>query len=157
MNAVTAPGEAFFIASEMERRAVRLYERALQVFENTPCEELTREILCDEREHLRRFLELGAQTPFDPDNAALLSAESAQIIFSGGLTEAHRRGAFSSPEKLLTYAMGQERAAISTYEGFAAGMDPDDPRAQAFLRVAEEENKHLRSLEAQLLAAAQKE
>lgn len=157
MNAVTDPAEAFFVAYEMERRAVRLYERALLVFDRTPLEALMKEILSDEREHLRRFLDLGAKTPFDCENTALLSAESAQIIFSGGLTEAHRLGAFESKEKLLSYACGQERSAISTYEGFAAQMDAQDARAQAFLCIAEEEKKHLRSLEAQLLAAAQKE
>ena len=36
-------------------------------------------------------------------------------------------------------------------------LDAPDARAQAFLCIAEEEKKHLRSLEAQLLAAAQKE
>ena len=40
--------EALFIACEMEKRAIRLYERALAVFADGPCQEAIRAILADE-------------------------------------------------------------------------------------------------------------
>jgi rubrerythrin len=136
---------------------VRLYERALTVFSAAPSAPLVREILADEREHLRRFRSFGEEAPFAPEDTALLSAESAQIIFTGGLMEAYRLGAFESDQKLLAYAMDQERAAIGVYTGFAQRLGIQDPRGQAFARIAEEEKKHLASLEAQLKNAIQKE
>lgn len=156
MNAVTSPGEAFFVASEMERRAVRLYERALTLFSDSPCAALIRDILSQEREHFARFSSFLADTGYDAANAPLLSAESAQIIFAGGLVEAHRLGAFESPERLLRYAMDQERGAIETYGRFAALLPPGDARAPAFSCVAEEEKKHLSALETQLNASLAK-
>ena len=39
-------GEALYLASEMERRAVRLYERALLVFDRPDCQAAIRQILC---------------------------------------------------------------------------------------------------------------
>ena len=49
------PGEAAYIACEMEKRAIRLYERALALFADSPCQEAIRAILGDERNHLRQF------------------------------------------------------------------------------------------------------
>ena len=53
--------EALFIACEMEKRAIRLYERALAVFADGPCQEAIRAILEDERRHLARFKEMGGE------------------------------------------------------------------------------------------------
>ena len=52
---VRGAGEALFIACEMEKRAIRLYERALALFADSPCQEAIRAILGDERNHLRQF------------------------------------------------------------------------------------------------------
>lgn len=152
MNAVTSPGEAFFVAAEMERRAVRLYERASALFSGTPCAALIRDILSQEREHLTRFSSFLAESGYDVNDPALLSAQSARVIFSGGLVEAHRLGAFESEASLLRYAMDQERGAIETYERFAALLAEGDGRAPAFTKIAEEEKKHLSALKAQLEA-----
>lgn len=152
MNAITSPGAAFFVAAEMERRAVRLYERASALFSDTPCAALIGDILSQEREHLARFSSFLTETGYDVSDPALLSAESARVIFSGGLVEAHRLGAFQSEKALLNYAMEQERGAIEAYERFAALMAQDDERALAFTQIANEEKKHLSALRAQLEA-----
>ena len=34
---IRTPGEAFYLAAEMEKRAIRLYERALLIFSQGPC------------------------------------------------------------------------------------------------------------------------
>ena len=49
-------GEALYIACEMEKRAIRLYERALVVFADGPCQEAIRAILHDERKHLQQSI-----------------------------------------------------------------------------------------------------
>lgn len=158
MQTITSPSEAFFVASEMERRAVRLYERALLIFTNSDAKGAILNILAQEREHLTRFLSFQDSADAYRNNAALLSAQAAQIIFSGGLMEAHRMGAFSSPERLFEYAMTQEKGAIAAYTRFAALMPEGDERAKAFLSIADEENNHLGALESQLKAVqAQKE
>ena len=68
--------EALFIACEMEKRAIRLYERALAVFADGPCQEAIRAILEDERRHLARFKEMGGEAS-DFVRAQLLAAQAA--------------------------------------------------------------------------------
>ena len=48
-------GQALCVAVEMERRAIRVYERALMLAADEQVTAGIREILSDEREHLRRF------------------------------------------------------------------------------------------------------
>ena len=90
---IRCAGEALFIACQMEKRAIRLYERALAVFADGACQDAVRDILAEERNHLNQFSQMGADTP-DFERAQLLSAKAAGVLFSGGLTEAQRKGAF---------------------------------------------------------------
>lgn len=153
MRAVCSCGEAFFVAAEMERRAIRFYERAEMLFSEGEVSGRIKSILQDERKHLARFIAFGAQTPFDAENGALLSAESASLIFAGGMTEAVRNGAFASEKALLTYAIRQEQNAINAYERFAASFDALDEQKQAFIQIANEEKRHLQDLNAALSSA----
>ncbi len=137
-------GQAFYTAVEMERRAVRMYERALLLFSGA-CEGLIRDILAQEREHLRRFTEMGGQCG-GVEECALLSAQAADALFSGGLVEMQRVGAFDSPKSLLAFAAKEEAGAVERYTAFAARADGEFSRA--FLDIAAEEQKHLKSLNA---------
>lgn len=47
--------EALSVACEMERRAIRTYERALMITSDPEVTQGIRDILKDEREHLRTF------------------------------------------------------------------------------------------------------
>ena len=49
------------VAVEMERRAIRVYERALMLAKDPAVVEGIKEILGDEREHLRKFGEMKAK------------------------------------------------------------------------------------------------
>ena len=136
-------GEALYLASEMERRAVRLYERALLVFDRPDCQAAIRRILSEERQHLARFEAMGAQAPgFEAGQA--LAARAAQVLFAGGLVEAQRRGAFESAGALFAYAMEQERQAIACYDAFARQLSGE--AGAAFAAVAGEEQTHLAQL-----------
>ncbi|MBQ9264553.1 MAG: hypothetical protein IJ189_10185 [Clostridia bacterium] len=136
-------GEALYIACEMEKRAIRLYERALAVFADGPCHEAICAILADERNHLHQFTQMGAATP-DFERAQLLSAQASQVLFSGGLTEAHRKGAFDSEANLYAYAAEEEAEAIQRYGEFAALLSGG--AAAAFTAIQLEEKQHLLKL-----------
>ena len=73
---VRCAGEALYIACQMEKRAIRLYERALAVFADGACQDAVRAILAEERNHLNQFSRMGAETP-DFERAQLLSASSS--------------------------------------------------------------------------------
>ncbi len=136
--------EALYIAAEMERRAIRLYERALLIFEDGAVDALIKDILEQEKEHLFRFthMEEAAQPEFL--EAELLSSQAAQVFFAGGLMEAQRVGAFESAAALLQYAMEQEKIAIAHYTGFSENLSGGVK--DAFLRIAAEEAEHLQTL-----------
>ncbi|MBR1586537.1 MAG: hypothetical protein IJ662_13435 [Clostridia bacterium] len=146
-------GEALYIACEMEKRAIRLYERALAVFSDGPCQQAVRAILADERNHLNQFAQMGAESP-DFERAQLLSAQAARVLFSGGLTEAHRKGAFDSVPALYAFAAEEEREAIARYGEFAAQLT--GPAAAAFTAIQLEEKQHLLHLN-ELIAQAKEE
>ncbi len=152
MTHVRDAGEALFIACEMEKRAIRLYERALAVFADGPCPEAIRAILADERRHLEQFTHMGVETP-EFERAQLLSAQASRTLFSGGLTQAHRKGAFQSEAALYAYAAEEEKEAIACYGDFAAAV----PRAagQAFAMIQLEEKQHLLKLNGMLSAASE--
>ncbi len=150
MKEIISSGEVFFVASEMERRAIRLYERALQVFSDAPVQAQLSDMLQTEKEHLACFLKYLEQSDFSCENTALLSAQSAQIIFSGGLMEAYRENAFDSPKKLFEYAIIQERNAVETYQKYMQMFDPKDARYKAFQTIAIDEKSHQMNLESRL-------
>ena len=106
---IRGAGEALYIACQMEKRAIRLYERALAVFADGVCQDAVRSILAEERNHLGQFSRMGAETP-DFERAQLLSAKASGVLFSGGLVEAQRKGAFASVRSLYAYAAAEVQA-----------------------------------------------
>lgn len=136
-------GEALYIACEMERRAIRLYERALAVFADGPCQEAIRSILADEMRHLAQFRQMSADAP-DFERAQLLAAQASELLFSGGLTEAQRKGAFESVQRLYAYAAQEEKDAVRQYGEFAAALTGET--AAAFQAIQAEETSHLLKL-----------
>ncbi len=137
---IRSAGEAIFLACEMEKQAIRLYERALILFQDTPSSQAICQILAEERIHLAHFERLGKEC-CSLEQAELLSAQAAKTLFSGGLMAAQRKGAFASPLSLYCYAAKEEENAIRTYTSFANALS--DEAAQAFLTIANEEKRHL--------------
>ena len=148
---VRCAGEALYIACQMEKRAIRLYERALAVFTDGACQDAVRAILAEEKNHLNQFAHMGAETP-DFERAQLLSARAAAVLFSGGLTEAQRKGAFQSVPSLYAYAAAEEEEAVRQYTAFASSLTGG--AASAFSAIALEEKQHLNKLNALLAQSA---
>ena len=148
-----AAEEAFFTAREMESRAIRLYERALMLFgQQQDMHNQISSILREEKEHLRRFTELSGEYFPSQEDPALLSAKAADALFTGGLVEAQRLGAFDSPRGLIAYAASQEQGAQTFYEsmGKALKENGETDASEALLKIAREESMHLQSLNARL-------
>lgn len=133
--------EALYIACEMERRAIRMYERGAMV-----CAHLSRllaQFEAEERNHLSRFKEMGASLAPESrsEEGLVLSAYAAQVLFPGGLMEAERENAFADAASFLNYAAAQEAQAIKAYREFAARCRDESAR-QMFLAIAGEETAH---------------
>ena len=138
--AVKTAGDALYIACEMEKRAVKLYERAALIAAAIG------DMLSQEREHLRRFTHMLSGRVPEHAEALVLSARAAGILFDEGLGGAAREGAFASPAELLAYAAGQEALAVDCYTQFAAACAAYPEAQAAFLAIVQEEGQHLATL-----------
>lgn len=141
---IQSAGEAAFLACEMEKQAIRLYERALMLFADGPSGQAIREILAEEKSHLAQFELLGKEA-CSLEQAELLSAKAAKTLNAGGLMAAQRKGAFASPHALFCHAAEEEKNAIETYRSFAEQFSGDT--AETFLHIAKEEKRHLNDFE----------
>ena len=142
---IQSSAEALFIAIEMEKRAVRMYERMLLLFDRQDTLLILRRLLSDEVSHLKRFQAMMGKDTLPGEEALLLSAEASGILFPGGLTEALRHGADASAEALLRFAASQEQIATETYLSFAAACTGS--ARSAFEEIAAEEGQHLVALQ----------
>ena len=66
------------------------------------------------------------------------------MLFSGGLTEAQRKGAFASPEALFAYAAAEEAGAVERYGQFAQQLTGS--AGEAFAAISLEEKGHYAKL-----------
>ena len=136
-------GQALCVAVEMERRAIRVYERALMLATDEAVVAGIREILADEREHLRRFSEMRADHPVPVEEEKLLiSSMAAEVLFTGGVMEMKREQALTTLEGLYRYAADSEAGAVETYGGFASKC-ADAKVHDTFMAIVHEESEHL--------------
>lgn len=69
------------VALEMEKRAIRIYERALMIVEDEEVASGIRRILRDERGHLRRFMDMKNALEGKPEREKLLlQSVAAEIL-----------------------------------------------------------------------------
>lgn len=136
-------GQALCVAVEMEKRAIRVYERALMLASDPAVIAGVEEILADEREHLRRFSEMKAQYPVTAEEEKLLiSSMAAEVLFTGGVMEMKREQALTTLRGLYEYAADSEAGAVETYGGFAQKCE--DVRVHdTFMAIVNEESEHL--------------
>ena len=136
-------GQALCVAVEMERRAIRVYERALMLAKDPAVIAGVREILADEREHLRRFSEMRADHPVPAEEEKLLiSSMAAEVLFTGGVMEMKREQALQTLIGLYRYAADSEAGAVETYGGFASKC-ADAKVHDTFMAIVHEESEHL--------------
>jgi rubrerythrin len=147
---VQSAQEALFVACEMERGAIQLYERALMLLkglgrEKEPLYAQLSSMLADEKQHLGQFQELYTGLDAGLEQRLALSAVAADILFPGGLMGAVRQGLLEDARGMLRFAARAEETAGAAYRSFAA--QSGSPRAAEMLNgIALEEDKHLRSL-----------
>ena len=147
--------QALCVAVEMERRAIGIYERALLLAHSEEVREGIREILADEREHLRRFTAMREDCALDEaEERMLLKAMAAQVLFPGGVMEMEREQGLSSLRELYAFAAESEKEAMETYRDFSRRCSREGT-ARAFLSIAREESLHLAELKRRLEDAAE--
>ena len=136
-------GQALCVAVEMERRAIRVYERSLMLASDPQVIAGIEEILADEREHLKRFGEMRAEHPVTEDEEKLLiSSLAAEVLFTGGVMEMKREQALTTLKGLYRYAADSEAGAVETYGSFASKC-VDDRVKNTFMAIVREESEHL--------------
>lgn len=143
--------EALYLACEMERRAIRLYERGETLARDPDVQALMHRLLGDEKKHLARFCHLGdaSMEGGDRERQLLMQSYAAQVLFPGGLIKAQREGALDSLEALLLFARDSEETAVRSYTSFASACKREEA-GEMFLAIATEEQAHLTALEEQL-------
>lgn len=138
--------QALCVAVEMEKRAIRVYERALMLAKDEQVVYGIKDILKDEREHLCRFSEMKDQCPMEQsEERMLVQAMAAEMLFPGGVMELERAKGMSTLQGLYEYAAASEKTAVENYLAFAKKCD-DPAIAEAFMSIAREESIHLNEL-----------
>lgn len=136
-------GQALCVAVEMEMRAIRVYERALMLATDPAVVSGIRDILADEREHLRRFSEMKEKYPVPVEEEKLLiSSMAAEVLFTGGVMEMKREQALTTLMGLYRYAAESEAGAVETYGNFASKCT-DVKVHDTFMSIVREESEHL--------------
>lgn len=142
--------QALCVAVEMERRAIRVYERALMLARDEEVRKGIREILADEKEHLRRFSAMKEACPGDAnEERMLMQAMAAEMLFPGGVMELERAKGLDTLPGLYAFAAESEQDAVDNYMSFAEKCS-DPAVAEAFTSIAAEETFHLAELKKKL-------
>lgn len=138
--------QALCVAVEMERRAIRVYERALMLTEDAEVRRGIESILKDEKEHYRRFLEMKNETePVEDEEQIITQALGAEVLFTGGVMELQRAQALTTLKGLYAYAAQSEENAVETYLDFASRCRKESVAAM-FRAIAAEESGHFGDL-----------
>ena len=142
--------QALCIAVEMERRAIRVYERALMLAQDAQVRAGIEEILVDERRHLQRFSAMRECRMVDEaEERLLISSMAAEVLFTGGVMEMKREQALTTLRGLYQYAADSEADAVRTYADFAKKC-ADPAVHDVFMDIVREESSHLVELRGKL-------
>ena len=144
--------QALCIAVEMERRAIRVYERALMLAQDAQVRAGIEEILADERRHLQRFSAMRECRMVDEaEERLLISSMAAEVLFTGGVMEMKREQALKTLKGLYQYAADSEADAVRTYADFAKKC-ADPAVHDVFMDIVREESSHLVEVRGKLAA-----
>ena len=138
--------QALCVAVEMEKRAIRVYERALMLARDAEVRQGIEHMLMQEKEHYRRFLEMkNATEPVENEEQIITQALGAEVLFTGGVMELERAKALTTLHGLYAYAAQSEEEAVETYLDFASRCK-DEKVAATFRAIAAEESGHFGDL-----------
>ncbi|MBQ8655016.1 MAG: ferritin-like domain-containing protein [Clostridia bacterium] len=142
--------QALCVAVEMERRAIRVYERALMLTADEEVLRGVREILQDEQEHLRCFSSMKCCCQAEPEEERMLiQAMGAEVLFPGGVMELERARGLSTLKGLYEFAADSEFDAMQKYAEFAQRCEAKNVK-EAFMSIAREEASHYAELRRRL-------
>ena len=147
--------QALTVAVEMEKRVIRIYERALMIADDLQVKQGIRDIIQEENEHLQRFYEMKAACPAlsEQEDRLLIQAISAEILFPGGVMELERATGLDTLEGLYRFAAESEYDAMIKFADYADKCESPDVR-EAFLSIAREEAVHYARLKEKVDEAA---
>ena len=147
--------QALTVAVEMEKRVIRIYERALMIADDLQVKQGIRDIIQEENEHLQRFYEMKAACPAlsEQEDRLLIQAISAEILFPGGVMELERATGLDTLEGLYRFAAESEYDAMIKFADYADKCESQDVR-EAFLSIAREEAVHYARLKEKVDEAA---
>ena len=147
--------QALAMAVEMEKRAIRIYERALTLTDEPEVIGGIREILQEEQQHLCRFNAMKMACPALPvkEDRLLIQAISAELLFPGGVMEMERAKGLDTLEGLYRFAAESEYDAMIRFADYADKCESQDVR-EAFLTIAREEAVHYTRLKEKVDVAA---
>ena len=139
---VQSAGDAFFVAINMEKRAIRMYERMLDIIKDEDILEVVKNILAEERQHLCTFSAWLDDSDGISENRQLLKPGGGYNIPGGLWSLLERAGGIASGAYKICSRAGdiwQEH-----YEEFAKLCEGE--AKDAFLAIALEEKEHLDTL-----------
>lgn len=147
--------QALAMAVEMEKRAIRVYERALTLTDDPEVVGGIREILQEEQQHLCRFNAMKKACRALParEDKLLIQAISAELLFPGGVMEMERAKGLDTLEGLYRFAAESEYDAMIKFADYADKCESQDVR-EAFLSIAREEAVHYARLKEKVDEAA---
>ena len=147
--------EALFIACEMERNAIALYDRALMLVHqeilkkaDSALEERLTLMRDDEKRHLETFRTLYTGMDESAEKTLTLASIAADVLFPGGLVGAVRSGLLNDVPSMLRFAAQEEEKAINIYLSFAA-QSGNEAACSMLTAIAHEEKRHLEVLQRQ--------
>ncbi len=136
-------GQALLVAVAMEKRAIRIYERARLLAKEAATRAAIDEILSQERQHLARFQAMRqGEEAKDAEDALLADALAGEVLFPGGVMAFQREAALDHAAALYEYAAESEAEAVRTYTALAQRCDSLAVQEE-FLAIAREEGNHL--------------
>lgn len=147
--------QALAMAVEMEKRAIRVYERALTLTDDPAVVGGIREILQEEQQHLCRFnaMKMACRALPAREDKLLIQAISAELLFPGGVMEMERAKGLDTLEGLYRFAAESEYDAMIKFADYADKCESQDVR-EAFLSIAREEAVHYARLKEKVDEAA---
>ncbi|NLB90286.1 MAG: hypothetical protein GX786_03585 [Clostridiales bacterium] len=148
---ITNEREALAVACAMEERAIEIYQRSLLIIKEKKIQDVLKSLLEDEKEHLQQFR--GFEEEYEDQDISfekkmMLDSYGGTFLFQGGLTQAQRKGAFSSAEAMIDYAIQEEEKAYEKYQEFAA-LSKNEKVKKMFLTISQEEKMHQKQLKEQ--------
>jgi len=139
--------QGLWIALEMERRGLSLYNRAQRVVSDPSLLRVLYELERDEKKHYQQFSKMAASYDFSSmtkDEGELLLAQAATFFFPGGLMQAAMGGALESALSLLNEAITAEQDSIAFYTRL---MEHSGEESRPVLQsIIEDEQEHLMEL-----------